>query len=137
MTKKEKKRFWQTRLPTIVWDGTNDRQLCEFEDGVLITDDERVIKVLDEMGYREIAMDAEVPPTLPEPPIVPADDLGAPIEEYPPPTAKSEVQARLQIDAEAEASKDMDQDTPLENEDTGSGEKADVEKEDDQKRTRG
>lgn len=62
----KKVRFYRSNLATIVWDPKNNRPLCEFVDAQVITDEERVINKLRELGYPEVDMDAVVPPPIPE-----------------------------------------------------------------------
>jgi len=46
-------------LPTVVWDGENDRALVEFDrQGLVMTKRPEVVKVLRDMGYREVTADA-------------------------------------------------------------------------------
>jgi len=67
MATSKKKRFWRGKLPTTVWDGRNDRALCDFSQGHITTDDEYTIGVLKKIGYIEIALDATHPPDIIEP----------------------------------------------------------------------
>jgi len=65
--KKVQRRFYRAKLPMVVWDPRNDRSLCNFSEGHIITDDEYTIKRLTEIGYPEIALDAVRPPEIVEP----------------------------------------------------------------------
>ena len=64
---KNKRRFYRAKLPMVVWDPRHDCALCDFVEGHIITDDEYTIKRLLEIGYPEIALDAERPPEIVEP----------------------------------------------------------------------
>ena len=63
----EKKRYYRGKLPTIVWDAKNNRALCDFSKGHYTTSDPREIKILEEIGYIEIPLDASYPPEIREP----------------------------------------------------------------------
>lgn len=60
-------RFWKGKLPTVVWDAKNDRELCNFAEGHYTTSDPRVIETLKGIGYIEIPLDATQPPEIIEP----------------------------------------------------------------------
>lgn len=64
---KVKKRFYRGKLPTVVWDRDNDKRLCSLEKGHYTTDDPRTIKILQEIGYIEIPLDATRPPDIIDP----------------------------------------------------------------------
>ncbi len=66
------RRFYKAKLPAVVWDKDNDKVLARFERGQHTTSDERVIEILEGMGYPEVDLDAEQPPPLPEDPLQPA-----------------------------------------------------------------
>jgi hypothetical protein len=57
-------RFWRGKNPTIVWDGRNSRELCNFSEGHLTTSDPFTIDVLRRIGYEEVALDATAPPEV-------------------------------------------------------------------------
>jgi hypothetical protein len=60
----KKRRFYRATLPTIVWNPKTDSPLAEFINGQFITDDEETIKVLQGIGYPEVALDAKYPPEI-------------------------------------------------------------------------
>jgi hypothetical protein len=60
----KKRRFYRATLPTIVWNPKTDSPLAEFINGQFITDDEKIVKVLQAMGYPEVALDAKYPPEI-------------------------------------------------------------------------
>lgn len=73
MAKKAKEcRFYRAKLPMVVWDPRKGRPLCDFSEGHVITSDSYTIKRLLEIGYPEVALDAETPPDIIEP-IQPAE----------------------------------------------------------------
>jgi hypothetical protein len=45
----------------IVWDAQNNRALVEFENGVVETTDERIIKILKDNGFQELEVKSETP----------------------------------------------------------------------------
>ena len=56
------RRFYRGKNPSIVWDGRNDRQLCDLSSGHFTTSDEYIIERLQKEGYIEIALNAVQPP---------------------------------------------------------------------------
>jgi len=64
MAKTKKWRFYRSNLETIVWDPRASRPLADFSEGHFITEREDVRDRLRELGYPEVALDAEVPPDI-------------------------------------------------------------------------
>ncbi len=67
------RKFYKAKLPGVVWDLENDKVLARFERGQHTTEDERTAEILRDMGYPEVALDAETPPILPDPPLQPKE----------------------------------------------------------------
>lgn len=70
-----KRRFYRGKLPTIVWDPEAGKPLAEFVRGQFITKSDEVAEKLVSLGYREVALDAQRPPLLPEEPVQDVGDV--------------------------------------------------------------
>jgi len=74
----KKRRFYRpppplSNLPRIVWSEKHNRAIAEFGKdndpeypNQFVTDKEEVAEILVELGYREVSMEAEAPPYIPE-----------------------------------------------------------------------
>jgi hypothetical protein len=62
-SEKEPRRYFRSHLPTIVWNPDEGRPLADFSEGHFTTDDPKVQKKLEDLGYLEIPLDATEPPT--------------------------------------------------------------------------
>lgn len=56
------KKFFRSKLATIVWDSANDCILADFKKGYFTTSDKQKIKILKELGYPEVEIESEAPP---------------------------------------------------------------------------
>lgn len=56
------KKFFRSKLATIVWDSANNCILADFKMGYFTTSDKRKIKILKELGYPEVEIESEAPP---------------------------------------------------------------------------
>jgi len=59
---KKMRRFYKANLEAVVWNPKTNSVLAEFIGGEIITSDNEVAETLEEMGYPEVALDAESPP---------------------------------------------------------------------------
>ena len=66
-----KRKFYKSNLSSVVWDPEEGKPLARFEGGSFTTEDESVAKILENMGYPEVDLEAETPPAIPDPPIQP------------------------------------------------------------------
>lgn len=57
-------RFFRSHLSTKVWDKDNNRLLADFSTGTFTTEDPRVAKILQGMGYPQVPLDLESPPDI-------------------------------------------------------------------------
>lgn len=65
------RKFYKANLASVVWDPAEGKPLARFERGSFTTEDESVAKILEDMGYPEVDLDAETPPAIPDPPLQP------------------------------------------------------------------
>ena len=44
--------FYSEKKKEIVWDAEKEKALCQFEEGIFKTEDEKIIKKLKKLGYK-------------------------------------------------------------------------------------
>jgi len=71
-------RFYKSDKPGIVWDHDNNCLLVTFKNGQVITDDPRIAKILNKMGYPQVGLKDKDPPDIPNREPIP-DDFNASI----------------------------------------------------------